>query len=136
MYPFVVTIVYPVRTAASQAVKTGSNPVGDASFLVIVVLRAQNYAQNSFFLGVKGATFAPFLFAKTCSIFSCCTPRLGSTPKTGASPFNGQIFRQVSDQFPSHFSSTKRAHAGGNFRSCESHTHAAGSTSFCGENLL
>ena len=30
MYPFVVTIVYPVRTAASQAVKTGSNPVGDA----------------------------------------------------------------------------------------------------------
>ncbi len=31
MYPFVVTIVYPVRTAASQAVKTGSNPVGDAN---------------------------------------------------------------------------------------------------------
>ena len=30
MYPFVVTIVYPVRTAASQAAKTGSNPVGDA----------------------------------------------------------------------------------------------------------
>lgn len=27
MYPFVVTIVYPVRTAASQAVKTGSNPL-------------------------------------------------------------------------------------------------------------
>ena len=27
-----VTIVYPVRTAASQAAKTGSNPVGDASF--------------------------------------------------------------------------------------------------------
>ena len=31
MYPFVVTIVYPVRTAASQAAKTGSNPVGDAN---------------------------------------------------------------------------------------------------------
>ena len=59
----------------------------------------------------------------------------GSTPKTGASPFIGQFFRQVSDQFTSHFSSTKRAHAGGSFRSCGSHTHAAGSTSFCGESL-
>ena len=29
---FPVTIVYPVRTAASQAAKTGSNPVGDAKF--------------------------------------------------------------------------------------------------------
>ena len=63
-------------------------------------------------------------------------PNAGSTPKTGASPFNGQFFRQVSDQFPSHLSSTKRAHAGGSFRSYGSHTHAAGSTSFCGENLL
>ena len=61
---------------------------------------------------------------------------IGSTPKTGASPFNGQFFRQVSDQFPSHLSSTKRAHAGGSFRSYGSHTHAAESTSFCGENLL
>ena len=60
----------------------------------------------------------------------------GSTPKTGASPFIGQFFRQVSDQFTSHFSSTKRAHAGGSFRSCGSHTHAAGSTSFSDENLL
>ena len=60
----------------------------------------------------------------------------GSTPKTGASPFNGQFFRQVSDQFPSHFSSTKRAHAGGSFRSYESRTHAAESTSSFGENLL
>ena len=60
----------------------------------------------------------------------------GSTPKTGASPFTGQIFRQVSDQFPSHFSSTKRAPAGGNFRSYESHTLAAGSTSFFDETLL
>ena len=61
---------------------------------------------------------------------------MGSTPKTGAIPFNGQFFRQVSERFPSHFSSTKRAHAGGSFRSCESHTHAAGSTSFFGESLL
>ena len=60
----------------------------------------------------------------------------GSTPKTGASHFIGQFFRQVSDQFTSHFSSTKRAHAGGSFRSYGSHTHAAESTSFCGENLL
>lgn len=29
-YKRAVTIVYPVRTAASQAAKTGSNPVGDA----------------------------------------------------------------------------------------------------------
>ena len=40
------------------------------------------------------------------------SPQLGSTPKTGASPLDGQIFRLVSDQFPCHFSSTKRAHAG------------------------
>ena len=73
-----------------------------------------------------------------CTIFHHTSPRAkgGSTPKTGASPFNGQIFRQVSDQFPSHFSSTKRAPAGGNFRSYESHTLAAGSTSFFGEILL
>ena len=64
------------------------------------------------------------------------TGEAGSTPKTGASPFIGQFFRQVSDQFTSHFSSTKRAHAGGSFRSCGSHTHAAGSTSFSDENLL
>ena len=31
-YKRAVTIVYPVRTAASQAAKTGSNPVGDAKF--------------------------------------------------------------------------------------------------------
>ena len=59
----------------------------------------------------------------------------GSTPKTGASPLDGQIFRLVSGQFPSHFSSTKRALAGGNFRSYESHTRGAGSTSFSDENL-
>jgi hypothetical protein len=33
----------------------------------------------------------------------------GSTPKTGASLLDGQIFRQVYYQFPSHFSSTKPA---------------------------
>ena len=59
----------------------------------------------------------------------------GVYTKDGGKPFNGQFFRLVSDQFPSHFSSTKRAHAGGSFRNCGSHTHAAGSTSFCGESL-
>lgn len=34
-----VTIVYPVRTAASQAVKTGSNPVGDAKRTKSVEIR-------------------------------------------------------------------------------------------------
>ena len=43
----------------------------------------------------------------------------GLYTKDGASSFDGQFFRQVSDQFPSHFSSKKRAHAGDNFRSCE-----------------
>lgn len=43
MYPFVVTIVYPVRTAASQAVKTGSNPVGDAKFIKAQFDRVLNY---------------------------------------------------------------------------------------------
>ena len=73
-----------------------------------------------------------------CTIFHHTSPRAkgGSTPKTGASPFNGQIFRLVSEQFPCHFSSTKCAHAGGNSRSYESHTPVAGSTSFFDETLL
>ena len=67
--------------------------------------------------------------------FWACTqhrhqPQTGPTPKTGASPPDGQIFRQVSEQFPSHFSSTKRANAGGNFRSYESSMPGAESTSF------
>ena len=45
----------------------------------------------------------------------------GSTPKAGASPFNGQLFRRVSERFHSHFSSTKRVHAGGT--KLASHTH-------------
>ena len=52
MYPFVVTIVYPVRTAASQAVKTGSNPVGDAKFVGALFGNVPNYVQNAF-LGAK-----------------------------------------------------------------------------------
>ena len=46
-----------------------------------------------------------------CSVLRLYTGLHGSTPKTGASPFKGQIFRQVSDQFTSHFRSTKREHA-------------------------
>ena len=48
-----------------------------------------------------------------CSVLRLYTGlhQRGSTPKTGASPFKGQIFRQVSDQFTSHFRSTKREHA-------------------------
>ena len=38
-----------------------------------------------------------------------------SPPKTGASPINGQIFRQISVQLPASFSITKRIPAIGNF---------------------
>lgn len=38
-YKRAVTIVYPVRTAASQAAKTGSNPVGDAKRTKSIVIR-------------------------------------------------------------------------------------------------
>ena len=82
------------------------------------------------------AAFSPTVAERARAFHASFSQYRGSTPKTGASPFIGQFFRQVSDQFPSHFSSTKRAHAGGSFRSCGSHTHAAGSTSFSDENLL
>lgn len=48
----------------------------------------------------------------------------GLYTKDGASPLDGQFFRQFSEQFPRHFSSTKHAHAGGNFQSTEAnHCH-------------
>ena len=85
-------------------------------------IQVRGYAANLFSCLFSGST------PKKCgSSFGSQFFRLYT--KDGASPFNEQFFRQVSDQFPSHFSSTKRAHAGGSFRSCESHTRAAGSTS-------
>ncbi len=60
----------------------------------------------------------------------------GFYTKDGGKPLQRAFFRQVSEQFSSHFSSTERALSTDNFRNYGSHTHAAGSTSFYGENLL
>ena len=82
MYPFVVTIVYPVRTAASQAVKTGSNPVGDAKLNQAL---ADICCEGLLFFG-------PCLAERLFWPYRLYT-------KDGGKPLDGQIFRQVSDQF-------------------------------------
>ena len=51
-------------------------PLVTPCFRVRQFERVLNYVPIAFLSGAKGVIFAPFLFAKTCSIFSCFTPRL------------------------------------------------------------
>ena len=63
----VVTIVYPVRTAASQAAKTGSNPVGDATFLGDAFAPGVTSGVNRSPLGGEGQNLRPFFLSDTNS---------------------------------------------------------------------
>lgn len=76
-----VTIVYPVRTAASQAVKTGSNPVGDAKRSNGVEIRS------------SARISSPLSFSAACPIPLRVA---GSLPKTGAAC----ILRAIPTSFP------------------------------------